>query len=236
MTTRDKKPSGFFDDSAPVPAPEIPDIARRALAEYYQDQSPNAIDLENLVAQVEEFAWENASYRIDLFFSQAPSFLPFNSDFVMAHRMWMRRSGEIIRSEPVYRAPNLNEGVTAADLPPERRGFFPGNRAFVRELHFIDHALKNARRVAQAQDAAGKMNKLMIDVSGGMMFLEEVLASIVEKRDLFTITIEWKSERAGTENAGIEFGPFTIVEFSVMKSDGAVSPFVTRRYTPPALA
>ena len=214
---------------------EYPAVARRALADFYADQSPNEIDLQNLTVQVEEFSWQNASYRLDLFFSQKPSFLPFNSDFVMAHRMWMRRSGEIIKSEPVYRSPNIAEGVSAAALPAERRGFFPGNRAFRHELEFIDGALKKAGSVPGIKGGMISAPGFTLDLKRGLKFLGECGGAIVEKEENYQVTIEWNADISGAYCINADFGPHTLLEFDIDKSSGAVSPVRTRTYVPPAL-
>ena len=235
MTSLDNEGTLFHDDSEPVPASEYPAVARRALAVFYADQSPNEIDLENLTVQVEEFSWQNASYRLDLFFGQKPSFLPFNSDFVMAHRMWMRRSGEIIKSEPVYRSPNLEEGISAMSLPEERRGFFPGNRAFRKELDFIDGVLKKAGSVPGGKGGMISAPDFTLDLKHGLKFLGECGGAIVEKEKSYQVTIGWNDVVCGPYCINADFGPHTLLEFDIDKSSGAVSTVRTRTYVPPAL-
>jgi hypothetical protein len=227
-------PADSHDDSEPIPESELSALARRALGAYYRDQSPGAIDLENLTVQIEKFAWQNASYRLDLFFNQKPSFLPFNSDFVMAHRMWMRRSGEIVKSEPVYRSSNLADGVAASTLSAERRGFFPGNRAFRRELEFIDGALKKAGSVTGRK--GGRMSEpgFTLDLKHGLKLLQECGGAIVEKEESYHVTIEWNADIPRADCVNAHFGPHTLLEFDIDKSTGTVSPVRTRTYVPPA--
>lgn len=236
MTLHEKSHAFFHDDSEPVPDTEYPAIARRALAAYYAGRSPVGIDLENLTVQIEKFSWQNASYRIDLFFNQKPSFLPYNSDFVMAHRMWMRRSGEIIKSEPVYRSPNFDAGASSHPLPGERRGFFPGNRAFRAELDFIDGALIRTGSIRGENSGMASSTNFSLDVGRGLKFLEECSGAIVEKKDGFVVTIERDKIVSGSALIRLNFGPCTLLEFDIDKSSGAVSPVRSRTSVPPALA
>lgn len=125
---------------------DIEQTAKQLCIDYYQKQyfHQPKIDRENLCVQVENFEWNGAIYRIDLFFlHQSPSFIPYHQNFWMTHRIWMTKNGKAVKQEPVY---------TSNAVHPELKskgkeniiGMFPGNYFFKKEFDFIDETLRKS--------------------------------------------------------------------------------------------
>ncbi|VAW69333.1 hypothetical protein MNBD_GAMMA09-1660 [hydrothermal vent metagenome] len=220
------------------------EIIKQGLVDYYKNRSlyHREIDLEPLSIQIEAFTWKSASYRIDIFHRSALSFIPYNSSFSWAHRMWMSESGSIIKSEPVYEISNPKNADKQKTPPAENSGFFPGNSHYHKELDFIDHALKKAGAVYRFETNSNNTKSLSIDVSAGYTSLKEYSASIIENADSFTIRLDIQQ----TDYQYI--APFDLLNkpgdfndvclffiFDIDKSDGQLSGITFEKYTPPSL-
>src|ERR1700741_1749231 len=123
---------------------DIQQAAKNITQKYFSKSYPHqpAIDMENIRVQIENFEWNGAAYRIDVFFlHQKPSFLPYHQNFWMSHRIWMTKNGNAVKQEPVYTSnavhPELN-----SKAHENLMGLFPGNYYYKKELNFIDDALK----------------------------------------------------------------------------------------------
>ena len=86
----------------------IEQAAKQSLRQFYSRKKyPNQpdIDMDSIRVQVEEFGWQTASYRINLFFlHQHPLFTPFHQNFWMAHTLFMEKMGKVIHHDPTYTA------------------------------------------------------------------------------------------------------------------------------------
>ena len=159
------------------------------LIEYYKERLLYyaEIDVDKLVIQIEEFKWQNAVYRIDIFFSDEISFIPWNSNYVMAHRMWMTISGEIVKSEPIYSNSNFQSDENQTHIPKENTGFFPGLKYFEKDLLFCHKSLASAKKVFRYETESNDSPSMHLDVDGGMNDLKGYHASIIESEKLYTI-------------------------------------------------
>jgi hypothetical protein len=119
---------GFtVDDSPFTGAEDYAALSRAEVVRFYAETNPGGrpIAIARAPVQLEAFEWGGGSFRIDVR-APEPAILPPDTCYVMAHRLWMRRSGEVVRSEPVWRASKLGEGAREEALPATSRGFYPG--------------------------------------------------------------------------------------------------------------
>src|SRR5687768_4809391 len=123
----------------------VEETAKIITNNYFTKRYPSQprIDLDNIRVQVENFEWNGAIYRIDVFFlHQKPSFLPYYQNFWMAHKIWMAKSGNAVKQEPVYTSNAVHSELR--DKAKENiMGFFPGNYYFKKDMDNIDLVLKN---------------------------------------------------------------------------------------------
>lgn len=249
------RPKGEYrDDSKFVGDEDYCRLSRSEVTRFYREQNPAGlpIDIDGARVQIECFGWRNASFRIDVHFDQKPSFTPLNTSFTRAHRLFMRRSGAVIKSDPVYRATHLQPGVDESSLPSTSRGFFPGLSAFQAQLDAVDRALRAAGCVTlpssspPAQPAAHPLRAWIarvlsrppppaqaspaVAVHAGLSDLQRYQADIVETERTYRVTLD--ADRAGLS---MTFGPSTFLVFEIEKDSGRVSPLALQRYTPPAL-
>ena len=135
----------------------IEEAAKESLRKFYATKKYSnqpSIDMENIRVQVEEFEWSTAAYRIDLFFlHQRPSFIPYFQNFWMAHKLFMRKDGVVIRHDPVYTAWAVHSAPELiAKKYKEVLGLFPGNYYFKKEFDFIDKVLKSTRKIIKVRN------------------------------------------------------------------------------------
>lgn len=170
----------------------IEETAKIITNNYFTKRYPSQpkIDLENIVIQVENFAWNGASYRIDVFFlHQKPSFLPYYQNFWMSHRIWMAKSGNAVKQEPVYTSnaihpelkSNANENIV---------GLFPGNYYFKKEFDFIDHSLKNNKSPLILKSGPGEFFQYTFNFKNGISDLERMDAYVIQLLNGYRIVFE----------------------------------------------
>lgn len=249
-----KDPGRYSDSSKFSGDEDYPRLAREEVVRYYRKQNPDGlpIDIDEVRVQIECFGFRNASFRIDVQAAQKPGYIPLHTSYTMAHRLCMRRSGQIILSEPIYRSQNLANGESEETLLPTSRGFFPGMKSFEKPLQRIDAALRTVEKVAQPAsltpptvNTPGLFGMLLrrfrapppppppaphVTVGAGLADLARYQADIRETPSAFRITME--SERSGLSEV---FGPSRFLHFDVDKESQDVSPLTVEIYTPPAL-
>lgn len=249
-----KDPGRYSDSSKFSGDEDYPRLAREEVVRYYRKQNPDGlpIDIDEVRVQIECFCFRNASFRIDVQAAQKPGFVPLHTSYTMAHRLCMRRSGQIILSEPIYRSQNLANGESEETLPPTSRGFFPGMKSFEKPLQQIDAALRTVGKVGLPASLAppkastpGLLGTLLrrfrpppsttpsgphLTVAAGLADLARYQANIRETTRSFRITVE--SGRAGLSEV---FGPSRFLHFDVDKESQHVSPLTVEIYAPPAL-
>ncbi|MEK6899774.1 MAG: hypothetical protein AABX05_01490 [Nanoarchaeota archaeon] len=169
---------------------EIERIAKETLNEFYIKRYKNQpkIDLKNIRVQIEEFRWENSSYRIDLFLRQKPSFIPYHKNFWMAHRLFMTKTGKTIKHDQIYTA-WANHPDRKEEKNEKVMGFFPGNDYFKPELNFIDKILKK-QPVKVKGDGLKRETRFMLKFKNGIEDLEKFEAEIIQCKEFYQITFE----------------------------------------------
>lgn len=262
------KPKGQYrDDSRFTGDEDYSHLSRAEVTRFYREQNPEGlpIDIDGARVQIECFGWRDASFRVDVHFDKKPSFTPLNTSFTRAHRLHMRRSGVVIKSDPIYRSTNLQPGVDEAALPPTSRGFFPGHAAFQAQLDGIDRALRTVGRVPllssqsslQSSSQASSQASFATPGAGSLRaWIARVLsrpstpvpvAPAVAVHGGLSDLQRYQADIVETDStyrvtldadrAGLSttFGPSTFLIFEIEKDGGRVSPLSVKPYTPPAL-
>lgn len=203
-----------------------------AVAEVLRFYAPlgNPIDTAGWRVSIEDFEWQDAVYRIDLAVDAYPTLVPWNSAYVMAHRIWMTASGRAIQSEPIYDRPNLPEDVRTETLPASRRGFYPGNRHFAAQLDFLGTALQNAKVITVRMDRPLPGTALHYPFPRGTQDLADGRAEVEETATDYRVQMTPPADRGGTQ-----LGDGYQLRFQVRKGTGQVTGATLILLTPPAL-
>lgn len=203
-----------------------------AVAEVLRFYAPfgNAIDASHWRVSIEDFEWQDAVYRIDVAVDEYPTLVPWNTAYVMAHRIWMTAAGRAIQTEPIYDRPNLAATDRADTLPANRRGFYPGNAHFAAQLKFLDTALKTAETINVAMDRPVPGMVLHYAFPQGTQNLAQGRAEVVETEGDYQIQMVPPHDTAGTQ-----LGNASQLRFSVRKATGQIADAKLILLTPPAL-
>ncbi len=175
----------------------VEQAAKESLLKYYATKKyPHQpkIDIDNIRVQVENFEWSTAAYRIDLFFlHQRPSFIPYHQNFWMAHQLFMKKDGVVIKHEQVYTSWAVHSDPELRDEKKSKHelvGFFPGNYYFKKELDFIDQVLRSKKTVIKGKTGIFFTPEIQLEFKNGIADLEKSEASIVQQADGYTIHLE----------------------------------------------
>ncbi len=203
-----------------------------AVAEVLRFYAPlgNAIDPSHWRVSIEDFAWQDAVYRIDVAVDEYPTLVPWQSAYVMAHRIWMTATGRAVQTEPIYDRQNLADGYSAATLPAHRRGFYPGNTHFAAELAAIHSALQKAPAISVPLDWPQPGNVLRYPFPQGSAHLAAGRADVVESEHDFQVQMSPPEDASG-----IQLGNGYQLRFRIRKGSGEISGARLVRLTPPAL-
>jgi hypothetical protein len=171
--------------------PKHSPIQIAALAEVRRFYTPfhSTPDETALRVSVEDFEWNGAVYRIDVAVDEHPIFLPWNSDYAMAHRLWMTADGGTVKSETIYTRPNRDAAVARDSLLPERLGFYPGSRSFSVPLRWIAHALEQAGPLTFAPPQAPSEAAVHLHFAQAWQALVDYAADITERPDRYRLTL-----------------------------------------------
>jgi hypothetical protein len=202
-----------------------------ALAEVRRFYAPfhSAPDETALRVTVEDFEWNGAVYRIDVAVDEHPIFLPWNSDYAMAHRLWMRADGTTVRSETIYTRPNRDTTVARDSLLPERLGFYPGSHSFSAPLRWIANALEQAGPLTFAPPQAPNEAAVQLHFAQAGQALADHAAEITEQPDRYQLTLAAVPLPQRTHR------DINTLTLHIDKATGRVSNTQFHRNLPPAL-
>ncbi|MDZ7939230.1 MAG: hypothetical protein U5M53_13540 [Rhodoferax sp.] len=211
--------------------PALSPIQTAALAEVLRFYAPfrSTPDVSKLRVTVEDFAWNGAVYRVDVVVDEYPVFLPWNSDYAMAHRLWLAADGSPVKSETIYTRPNLETTSASAALPLERRGFYPGSRAFSVPLRFVEQALVNAGTISFARAPSPAEFRVEHGFHQGLPDVAEHMGEISERTDRYLLSM---SAVPLSQRSPRDVNTMTL---EIDKATGAVSNARFHLNMPPAL-
>jgi hypothetical protein len=157
---------------------------RRFYAPFHSTPTPTKVRV-----TVEDFEWNGAVYRIDVAVDEHPIFLPWDSDYAMAHRLWMTADGGTVKSETIYTRPNRDDAVARSSMPPERLGFYPGSHSFSTTLRWIAHALQQAGPLTFAASHAPGETAVRLQFVQAWQDLVDYAAEVTERPDRYLLTL-----------------------------------------------
>lgn len=225
-------PAACAQASKPTKPMSHQTIHDAAVAEVQRFYAPfgSTLDASRWRVSIEDFKWQDAVYRIDVAVDEYPTFVPWKSAYVMAHRIWMTAAGRAVHTEPIYDRPNLANGQRADALPAGRRGFYPGNAHFAAELAFLHTALQKAEAIAAPLDKHQPGTVLRYQFPQGTQDLASGRAEVVESESDYRISMTPPADLGGTQ-LGNDFQ----LRFRVHKGSGQLADAQLILLTPPAL-
>lgn len=204
-------------------------IAALAEVRRFYASFHSAPDETALRVTVEDFEWNGAVYRIDVAVDEHPIFLPWNSDYAMAHRLWMTADGGTMKSETIYTRPNYDAAVARDSLLPERLGFYPGTHSFSTPLRWIAHALEQAGPLTFAASHAPDETAVRLKFVQAWQDLVDYAADITERPDRYLLTLAVVPLPARTQR------DINTLTLDIDKATGRVSNTQFHRNLPAAL-